>query len=68
MVVESKQSGMADVPTKSNLPRKSAFSCEACRKRKVGSFVPLTFVTRMTSEINMSNHHLRFAGCADWTG
>ncbi|KAI2924079.1 transcriptional regulator family: Fungal Specific TF [Aspergillus niger] len=35
MVVESKQSGMADVPTKSNLPRKSAFSCEACRKRKV---------------------------------
>ncbi|KAI9932217.1 hypothetical protein MW887_009727 [Aspergillus wentii] len=26
---------MADVPLKTNLPRKSAFSCEACRKRKV---------------------------------
>lgn len=26
---------MADVPLKANLPRKSAFSCEACRKRKV---------------------------------
>ncbi|RAL05437.1 putative C6 transcription factor [Aspergillus ibericus CBS 121593] len=35
MVVESNQSGMADVPLKANLPRKSAFSCEACRKRKV---------------------------------
>ncbi|KAJ5819256.1 hypothetical protein N7474_004847 [Penicillium riverlandense] len=34
MVVEG-SSGMADVPTKSSLPRKSAFSCEACRKRKV---------------------------------
>ncbi|KAF9885937.1 hypothetical protein FE257_012227 [Aspergillus nanangensis] len=26
---------MADIPLKANLPRKSAFSCEACRKRKV---------------------------------
>lgn len=26
---------MADVPLKASLPRKSAFSCEACRKRKV---------------------------------
>ncbi|KAJ9231370.1 transcriptional regulator family: Fungal Specific TF [Paecilomyces variotii] len=26
---------MAEVPVKSSLPRKSAFSCEACRKRKV---------------------------------
>ncbi|KAF7713708.1 Nitrogen assimilation transcription factor [Penicillium ucsense] len=26
---------MSDVPLKSALPRKSAFSCEACRKRKV---------------------------------
>jgi hypothetical protein len=34
MVVEG--SGMSDVPLKSALPRKSAFSCEACRKRKVG--------------------------------
>lgn len=34
MVVEG--SGMADVPSKTSLPRKSAFSCEACRKRKVG--------------------------------
>ncbi|KAJ5161856.1 hypothetical protein N7492_007248 [Penicillium capsulatum] len=33
MVVEG--SGMADVPSKTSLPRKSAFSCEACRKRKV---------------------------------
>ena len=33
MVVEG--SNMADVPGKSTLPRKSAFSCEACRKRKV---------------------------------
>ncbi|KAJ5359327.1 uncharacterized protein N7496_011740 [Penicillium cataractarum] len=32
MVVEG--SGMSDVPLKSALPRKSAFSCEACRKRK----------------------------------
>ncbi|PYH92540.1 C6 transcription factor [Aspergillus ellipticus CBS 707.79] len=35
MVVESNQSDMADVPLKASLPRKSAFSCEACRKRKV---------------------------------
>lgn len=37
MVVEpnSSNSGMADVPSKASLPRKSAFSCEACRKRKV---------------------------------
>ena len=37
MVVEpnSSSSGMADVPSKASLPRKSAFSCEACRKRKV---------------------------------
>lgn len=28
---------MADVPLKTALPRKSAFSCEACRKRKVGA-------------------------------
>ncbi|CAI7671782.1 unnamed protein product [Penicillium manginii] len=33
MVVEG--SGMADMSSKSALPRKSAFSCEACRKRKV---------------------------------
>ncbi|KAJ5883311.1 uncharacterized protein N7473_010197 [Penicillium subrubescens] len=33
MVVEG--TGMSDVPLKSALPRKSAFSCEACRKRKV---------------------------------
>ncbi|KAL1872866.1 hypothetical protein Plec18167_006516 [Paecilomyces lecythidis] len=26
---------MAEVPVKTSLPRKSAFSCEACRKRKV---------------------------------
>jgi hypothetical protein len=36
MVVEA--SGMSDVSIKSALPRKSAFSCEACRKRKVGSY------------------------------
>ncbi|RAH73168.1 putative C6 transcription factor [Aspergillus aculeatinus CBS 121060] len=35
MVVESNQSDMAEVPAKTNFPRKSAFSCEACRKRKV---------------------------------
>ncbi|KAI9036572.1 putative C6 transcription factor [Aspergillus affinis] len=35
MVVESSSSGMAEVPLKTPLPRKSAFSCEACRKRKV---------------------------------
>lgn len=35
MVVEG--SDMADVPLKTSLPRKSAFSCEACRKRKVGA-------------------------------
>ena len=37
MVVEptSSSSGLADVPSKASLPRKSAFSCEACRKRKV---------------------------------
>ncbi|RAL16891.1 putative C6 transcription factor [Aspergillus homomorphus CBS 101889] len=35
MVVESNQSDMAEVPAKTSLPRKSAFSCEACRKRKV---------------------------------
>ncbi|KAH2316638.1 hypothetical protein LV164_006184 [Aspergillus fumigatus] len=35
MVVEPSKSGMADVPLKTNLTRKSAFSCEACRKRKV---------------------------------
>lgn len=40
MVVEPSKSGMADVPLKTNLTRKSAFSCEACRKRKVG-FCPL---------------------------
>ncbi|KAJ5146956.1 transcriptional regulator family: Fungal Specific TF [Penicillium atrosanguineum] len=34
MVVEG-PSDMADVPFKPALPRKSAFSCEACRKRKV---------------------------------
>lgn len=34
MVVEG-SSDMADVPFKTALPRKSAFSCEACRKRKV---------------------------------
>jgi len=28
---------MADVPRKTAFPRKSAFSCEACRKRKVGT-------------------------------
>ncbi|KAE8148213.1 fungal-specific transcription factor domain-containing protein [Aspergillus avenaceus] len=35
MVVEPNTSGTADVPAKASLPRKSAFSCEACRKRKV---------------------------------
>ncbi|KAB8071983.1 fungal-specific transcription factor domain-containing protein [Aspergillus leporis] len=35
MVVEPSSSGTADVPAKASLPRKSAFSCEACRKRKV---------------------------------
>ncbi|EIT82978.1 fungal-specific transcription factor domain-containing protein [Aspergillus flavus] len=35
MVVEHSSSGTADVPAKASLPRKSAFSCEACRKRKV---------------------------------
>ncbi|KAF5855977.1 hypothetical protein ETB97_008134 [Aspergillus alliaceus] len=35
MVVEPTSSGTADVPAKASLPRKSAFSCEACRKRKV---------------------------------
>ncbi|OJJ45729.1 hypothetical protein ASPZODRAFT_68933 [Penicilliopsis zonata CBS 506.65] len=30
-----KNLAMADVPVKTSLPRKSAFSCEACRKRKV---------------------------------
>ncbi|KAJ5673393.1 hypothetical protein N7507_002520 [Penicillium longicatenatum] len=28
-------SSLSDVPLKTSLPRKSAFSCEACRKRKV---------------------------------
>ncbi|KAJ5682765.1 hypothetical protein N7462_005930 [Penicillium macrosclerotiorum] len=37
MVVEG--SGMAEVPLKTTLPRKSAFSCEACRKRKLESRV-----------------------------
>ncbi|KAJ5901726.1 hypothetical protein N7495_002254 [Penicillium taxi] len=37
MVVEGSPSdpNSADVPVKTSLPRKSAFSCEACRKRKV---------------------------------
>ncbi|KAL4880947.1 fungal-specific transcription factor domain-containing protein [Aspergillus karnatakaensis] len=35
MVREAKSSGMADVPLKANPSRKSAFSCEGCRKRKV---------------------------------
>lgn len=43
MVVESSSkssAGIAEVPLKASLPRKSAFSCEACRKRKV-SVVPV---------------------------
>ncbi|KAL2853386.1 C6 transcription factor [Aspergillus pseudoustus] len=35
MVREASSSGMADVPVKPNPSRKSAFSCEGCRKRKV---------------------------------
>ncbi|KAL4788578.1 fungal-specific transcription factor domain-containing protein [Aspergillus varians] len=35
MVREAKSSGMTDVPLKANPSRKSAFSCEGCRKRKV---------------------------------
>lgn len=31
----AENSNMSDVPLKRALPRKSAFSCEACRKRKV---------------------------------
>ncbi|KAJ6160561.1 hypothetical protein N7470_003957 [Penicillium chermesinum] len=34
MVVEG-SSATADIPSKTTLPRKSAFSCEACRKRKL---------------------------------
>ena len=36
MMVEG-SSSMADASIKTSLPRKSAFSCEACRKRKVGA-------------------------------
>lgn len=36
MVKEAKSSDMADVSVKANPSRKSAFSCEGCRKRKVG--------------------------------
>jgi hypothetical protein len=53
MVVEPSKSGMADVPLKTNLTRKSAFSCEACRKRKVG-FLPLS--ARVNSEGDISDH------------
>ncbi|KAL2871838.1 putative C6 transcription factor [Aspergillus lucknowensis] len=35
MVNEARSSAMADVPVKPNPSRKSAFSCEGCRKRKV---------------------------------
>ncbi|KAL4994548.1 fungal-specific transcription factor domain-containing protein [Aspergillus recurvatus] len=35
MVREPKSSAMADAPSKPNPSRKSAFSCEGCRKRKV---------------------------------
>ncbi|PLN86606.1 putative Zn(II)2Cys6 transcription factor [Aspergillus taichungensis] len=35
MVVKPNRLGMADVSLKAKLPRKSAFSCEVCRKRKV---------------------------------
>lgn len=49
MVVESSSSkssaGMAEVPLKASLPRKSAFSCEACRKRKV-SVMPVDVFIR----------------------
>ena len=36
MVVKPNRLGMADASLKAKLPRKSAFSCEVCRKRKVG--------------------------------
>ncbi|KAL4934516.1 putative C6 transcription factor [Aspergillus undulatus] len=35
MVRETKSSGVADAPVKATPSRKSAFSCEGCRKRKV---------------------------------
>ncbi|KAF7117358.1 hypothetical protein CNMCM5793_006260 [Aspergillus hiratsukae] len=39
---------MADVPLKTNLTRKSAFSCEACRKRKVGFPSPFGWIPKGT--------------------